>query len=545
MKLFRLVTGAILIVGFFSATLQADQQKKFRSDDPLKQDPDRNPVPIPKERDLSQIYDLVENTWILRPKKNEQIPEAQNINTLGEVPDSSWYTNRMSRRVMSIDELVKGPDRLSEAEEYRLWVLIDVKTEGVTPGFTVRDGRGDVYFVKFDPPAYPQMSTSSEVIATKFFHAFGYNVPENYLTFLCSDDLEISPDARLTDENGIVRPVAQKDLQEIFDRIYRGPDGKTPTIASLRLEGTPLGPYRYNGTRPDDPNDIFPHEHRRELRGLRLFSAWLNHDDSRSINSLDIYVGDPGEGYVKHHLMDFGSCLGSGSVKIQSHRAGNEYMMEFMPIFKASVSLGIWDRPWRHVKYPEYPAIGRFEGDFFKPEAWRPEYANPAFERMLPADAFWAVRIIRRFSDEMVRAIVKTGRYQDPEAEEYLARTLIKRRDKIIRHYLPQTSPLDEFRIVPAGGQTTLEFVNLMLETEIAASDEYEYEWYQFDNLTRELSILGPSASTDQTSIPIPRGDENFVMVRIHSQGHESGDQHSIDIYLRDQANPRIIGIER
>ena len=76
-----------------------------------------------------------------------------------------------------------------------------------------------------------------------------------------------------------------------------------------------------------------------------------------------------------------------------------------MPIFKASISLGIWDRPWRHVKYPDYPAIGRFEGDFFKPEVWRPEYPNPAFERMLPADAFWAVRIINRFSDDMIRAI--------------------------------------------------------------------------------------------------------------------------------------------
>ena len=44
-----------------------------------------------------------------------------------------------------------------------------------------------------------------------------------------------------------------------------------------------ISPLQYFGTRPEDPNDLHPHEHRRELRGLRVFSAWLNHDDSRSV----------------------------------------------------------------------------------------------------------------------------------------------------------------------------------------------------------------------------------------------------------------------
>jgi hypothetical protein len=539
------ITGTILIMGLFSALLMPNPQIKFHSDDPLEQDPDLNPVPMPKERKLSQIYDLIENTWILRPKKDEEIPAAQNTNTLGEVPDSSWYNNRMSRQIMSIEELVKGPNQLGDVGSYRPWELISVKTEGVTPGFTVRNAKGDVYFVKFDPPGNPQMSTSTEVIATKFFYAFGYNVPQNYLTFLRYQDLEISAEARLTDENGMVRPVEQKDLQKIFDRIYRGPDGRTPAVASLQLQGSDLGPFRYHGTRPDDANDIYAHENRRELRGLRLFAAWLNHDDSRSINTIDIYEGDEGEGHVRHYLMDFGSCLGSGSVKVQSRRAGNEYMMEFMPIFKAAISLGIWDRPWRHVKYPDYPAIGRFEGDFFKPDKWRPEYPNPAFERILPADAFWAVRIILRFSDEMIRAIVKTGKIEDPEAEDYLVRTLIKRRDKIIRHYLPKTSPLDEFRIERDGASTSLSFVNLLITSGIAESDLYEHKWFQFDNLTGALTSLTRSATTENTRIPVPQGNAGYIMLRIQSGGDEISGQHNIDVYLRDQANPRIVGIER
>jgi hypothetical protein len=541
----KAIAGAMLIMGIFSALLLSNSQVRFHSDDPLMQDPDRNPVPMPKKRKLSQIYDLVENTWILRPKDDEEIPVSQNTNTLGEVPDSSWFTNRMSRRIMGIEELIRGPNQLGDVDGHKPWALISVKTEGVTPGFTVRNTNGDVFYVKFDPPDNPQMSTSTEAIATKFFYAFGYNVPQNYLTFMRQQDLEISPEAELTDENGVVRPVNQEDLRKIFDRIYQGPDAKTPAIASLRLDGEDLGPFRYHGTRRDDPNDIFPHEHRRELRGLRLFAAWLNHDDSRSINTIDFYEGEPGDGFVRHYLMDFGSCLGSGSIKVQSRRAGNEYMVEFMPIFKAAISFGIWDRPWRHVKYPDYPAIGRFEGDFFKPEKWRPEYPNPAFERMLPEDAFWAARIILRFSDEMIRAIVKTGKIADPEAEDYLVRTLIKRRDKIIRHYLPQTSPLDEFRIEREGASNSLNFVNLMLTSGLSDSDVYEYEWFQFDNLTGTLTKLIQSTTTSQTRIPVPQGGSEYIMVRIQSEGTEKSPQHSIDIYLRDQANPKIVGIER
>ncbi len=81
--------------------------------------------------------------------------------------------------------------------------------------------------------------------------------------------------------------------------------------ASKSLPGKPLGPFRYFGTRLDDPNDIVPHEHRRELRAVRVFAAWLNHMDSRGINTLDTLVDADDRWLVRHHLLDFGSTLGS------------------------------------------------------------------------------------------------------------------------------------------------------------------------------------------------------------------------------------------
>ena len=54
--------------------------------------------------------------------------------------------------------LSTGPDMS------KTWKIIDAKTEGATPGFTIRDGRGDMYLIKLDPYYWRQMATSTEVI---------------------------------------------------------------------------------------------------------------------------------------------------------------------------------------------------------------------------------------------------------------------------------------------------------------------------------------------------------------------------------------------
>ena len=137
-------------------------------------------------------------------------------------------------------------------------------------------------------------------------------------------------------------------------------------LVSRFAAGKPLGNFRYYGTRPDDPNDIVPHEHRRELRGARVFGAWLNHDDSRGINSLDMLETTDGRGWVKHYMFDFGSILGSGTVYAQRHRPGNEYIFEQRPGWLTLATLGAYVRPWMLIDYPDVPqSIGRLEAKSF------------------------------------------------------------------------------------------------------------------------------------------------------------------------------------
>ena len=63
---------------------------------------------------------------------------AKNINTIDEVPDSSWFTNRIGtshghrRRDYARSDVGPPPDPSS-------WILIREKTAGAHPGFTARD----------------------------------------------------------------------------------------------------------------------------------------------------------------------------------------------------------------------------------------------------------------------------------------------------------------------------------------------------------------------------------------------------------------------
>ena len=77
--------------------------------------------------------------------------------------------------------------------------------------------------------------------------------------------------------------------------------------------GRPVGGFRYYGTRPDDPNDVVPHEHRRELRALKVFGAWTNLVDMKAGNTLDAVVTENGRSVVRHYLQDVGSTFGTGA----------------------------------------------------------------------------------------------------------------------------------------------------------------------------------------------------------------------------------------
>jgi hypothetical protein len=207
-------------------------------------------------------------------------------------------------------------------------------------------------------------------------------------------------------------------------------------------------------------------------------------------------------------------------------------------------------QPWQTIPYRQFKSIGRFEGDYFKPEEWRPRVPAAAMLHARADDNFWAARRVMAFSDEMIRAIVKTGQYSDPAAEAYLADVLIKRRDKIGKAYLPAVNPLVNFQLDASG---VLTFENAAVNAGFAPAPRggYEARWYLFDNSSGGTSPLGSPVVSPALKVTapagLPTGDCVFVKIEVAAiDPPESSWTIPVQVYFRRlAAGWKLVGLQR
>jgi hypothetical protein len=540
---------SLLVVGFVVATVAAGAAngRRFYPDDPITRIEDSQDASTMQEREIDLVYDTLENSFYWPGDRTPNV-RAQNVNTIDEVPDSNWFTNRLGTRPMSVDELRQGPNT-GTGPAAGPWTVIGAKNDGVMPGFRVRDAAGQTWFLKFDPPGYPAMATGTEAMVAKLFWALGYHVPAVYLATLRPDELVIDDGARLTTPNGGQRAFRHGDILALLRRAHRQPDGTYRVIASKALEGRPVGGFRFYGTRSDDPNDLVPHEHRRELRAYGTFSAWLNHVDSKSINTLDTLIEQDGRQVVRHHLLDFGSTVGSAGVYPREAYEGWEHLIEGKKTLAAMPSFGLYVKDWRTIPLYRAHSVGAFPRDNsqWDPEVWKPRYANSAFREARMDDKFWAARRLQAFTDDMLNAVIGVGQFNDPPSEEMLSRFLIERRNAIVRRYLPAVNPVVDVHLAVSG---TLTFRNAAVDAEVAPPPAgYVVRWSRFDNVTGVATPLGEtSASETSISAPqdLPSTTGSFIRADISANGGpESWAEPAHAYFLREAAGWRLIGFER
>ncbi len=212
------------------------------------------------------------------------------VNTLGEVMDGDWYVNRHAARRMTIEELQRGPGNANPPALTSPWQVLVVKTFGVNPGMLVADSKKELYLLRFDPYGHEGLATGAEMVTSRLFHALGYHVPENYIVRFARSQLVANPEGQAVSSSGRPRGLLATDIDVFLRRVPAGADQTYRAVATRLPEGRGalLGPFQVWGMRRDDPNDIVPHEHRRDLRGLSVFEAWVNNANARAVGTQDI-----------------------------------------------------------------------------------------------------------------------------------------------------------------------------------------------------------------------------------------------------------------
>lgn len=543
--------------------IQGCSSVKPYAEGPIKTfDPDTVAIEMPEEQPQYQYWDRIDNTVFHQLEKpldlNRTVRlvgrglgvsdkrQADNVNKLDEVPESSWYTRRHYFEEMSLEELAVGPNTVAPDTEGE-WTIFQAKLEGANSGFFVEDENGNRYLIKFDGYDYPELTTAADVISTRIFYAAGYTVPESVITYFDPDRVSIG-EGVMVEENGEKRPMTMDDYREIVARRPTNEEGKIRALASKFVAGIPLGPWNFEGTVEEDPNDRVDHEHRRELRGMRVISSWLNDTDRRDANTMVVYNDD---GYIDHYVQDFGNTLGANGTFIHQPIQGQAYLIDPRYMMVSALSLGGYIMPWESVE-PEvpYPAVGYFRSDVFKPGRWVPTHPLPPFENMTLRDAFWGAKHVMSFTDEDIRAIVAAAEYSNPKAEEYIIRTLIERRDKIGRYWFDKMNPLDRFSVQVEDESLRFSFDDLAVSSGLIEASQHQYQMEvrlaQKIKLQEER-IENPELFMELSDELLNSNEKKVLKFIIRTRGKSlAGNGKKVTVYVEIISDEsRVVGIRR
>ena len=471
----------LALFGVLAACAHGDALRPFPEGPPVWRDEGdfRAYAPAPEEYVSPFAWDGADN-MLFRPLARmfavDPGREAIDVNQMDEVPDSSWFTNRLGHTPLSVDEVVRAACDEAPLHPAGPWTITAGKPNGANPGFIIKDDGGRHFLLKFDS-IHGERATAADIIGSILYWAHGFHVPCNRLVWFDRSIIRIAP-GTTAEIDGHDVPMTWEMLEPVFRNAIRDGEGRFRAASSRFLDGSPIGPWRYEGVRDDDPNDVVPHEHRRELRGSYVLAAWVNHFDAREQNTLATFVErDDGLGYVRHHLIDFGDAFGSQwGIDGISRRLGHASYFDLRFFFADLVTLGLIPRPWDETEIGAAgPIFGYYDATPFDPDAYRPGYPNPAFQQATERDKAWMARILARFTPEMVRAAVREGEMQSAHVERELVRILLARREALLRRFLGRVSPLTDPVVVARADGPRVCVQDLLVTTGFAAPGTRPY----------------------------------------------------------------------
>ncbi len=385
--------------------------------------------------------------------------ESVDVNSLDEVPDSSWFSNRIGVRPLAVREVELGacPANLlldgADAADGS-WVIDKGKGEGSTDGFRVIVPGHGKYLFKADDADTPEHSSAAETVGARVYYAAGYYTTCEQVVYFRRSALKLTPGLRWKHNFGDEEDFGPAQLEKVLGHCARRGD-LIRMQASAWLSGQNLGGYQYEGTRGDDPNDVIRHDDRRELRAKRLLDAWIDRFDDRRGNTIDMWIADrPGPpdaspGHVIHYQTDTSEALGSEwAWEPISRRLGYSYVLDWHDVTLDLLTAGARLETWDTVqKTAGKESFAYFNVRDFVPDAWKNEYPIAAFDRMTERDGAWMARILAHFDSATVQVLARTARFTDRADTDYLEQVLEVRLRKILERYLTRLSSVADVHV--------------------------------------------------------------------------------------------------
>jgi hypothetical protein len=535
-----------------SATPNAIRTVRFANAPPVTAVDDRRDVatkPSPRTT-YRALYNLDGQVVdpIHRALAFETPQRALGVNSIDEVPDSTWFTNRIGVREIAPDELRVMPDGIGNPELHTPWTIRSTKVGGQSTGFIITDARGVKFLLKFDTRGVPEAETAAHIITGRLLWAAGYNVTDDYIAYIRREDLAIAPDAVKEDVLGHKQRLDRAAVDRMLASIEIDRDGRIRTMVSRMLDGKAIGSHPGQGTRGDDPNDRIAHERRRDLRGAFSIFAWLDHVDVQQGQMLDMWIKDPADPkrhYVKHYLVDYGMSLGVMARVSHNLRRSYEYYLDAPVIAGSLLTFGLGpDRIWKRRQAPDFRGLGVFETTAFAPGAWKP--TSPSYLPFVDADRFdkfWGAKIVMRFTRAQLRAAVDAARLSDPRTADYLVDALVTRQRALGAYWFARVNPLDKFEATPDG----VCFDDLMLVHGLAPTSDTRYTVQPHDRDGRRLGAPSVVAATGRTCVRTElAGGDGYTVIRIATA--RPGIAGVTDVHVaRDPTTKtmRVIGVWR
>lgn len=291
---------------------------------------------------------------------------------------------------------------------------------------------------------------------------------------------------------------------------------------------------------------------------MYVLGAWTDHIDARQENTLAAWmsVGDGDLGYVRHYMIDFGDCFGIlFEIDELPPRFGHSGYVDLEHLFTDFVTLGLVDRPWHHARFgPAGRELGYYDVFRFDADAWRPGYPNKAFTSKTEGDAAWMARIVARFSDAHVDALVARGKWSDPVVEAELARILEGRRDRILERYLTRRSPLTWPTVRDVDGEAALCLEDTAVVGGIRLPEARRYTARaRVGDALREVDVAPPAAADGWVCTALPPTPDareaapTYLVVDVVAStvSRETTGPARVHLYALGDAGHRVVALER